>query len=76
MKFKVGDRVKFTRKSLARIMKHGSVKKMRNAGVVICGCSRYTKVDFLHSQRIWWINNRFLELIIKNQQLLFSFMER
>ena len=77
MEFKVGDKVKFRKEVFEKMARYDSnFKKMRNVGVVIKEGSPYINVDFSpHPASIWWIKRSSLELIIKNQQLLFSFME-
>lgn len=73
MQFKVGDKVKFTKRALKNMLHYNSdFRKIKNIGVVIKEGQPYTKVSFGYN--IWWIQNRSLELIIKNQQLLFDFM--
>ena len=74
MTFKVGDKVKFTKIVLEKMLRYNhSLRKMKNAGEVICEGCPYMKVSF--GDHIWWISGGSLEPIVKNQQLLFEFME-
>ena len=76
MKFKIGDRVKVKESGISRFGEH-TASRMRGGGRIIdvTSLKGFPLVRFAGETRYHIWHNDLELMIIKNQQLLFSFME-
>lgn len=80
MKFRVGNKVKVTKEFLSQLSNPTTVKALQGIGTITGwagtgNCSHYFRIKFINGTHHYLYGSNLELTPIKNQQLIFSFME-